>query len=187
MATAFATTSDLAARLGQAVPTGTTLARWQAALSDASTYLRSVIGAQVWPASTTTAVLFGDGGPWLRLPGAAVSVSSVTGTVVPSTYELIDGALYSESGWVGKLTVEYEVGLESAPDDLVAWACVVASQLLTAVDDLGSMSAAGVSAVAIDDYRKSWSQGESGIELPPRVVDMLRASYGTGAFVTGVR
>lgn len=189
--TAFATKADLAARLKRAVPTVASLeeSQWDEALDDASAFLRSVIGWQVYPQAEVSAVLFGGGGRWLPLPGGAVAVTSVTGDGAPSSWSLIDGALYGDSGgWFGKVTVAYTVGLEVAPEDLKAFTCVVASQVLAITADLGSLSATGVASVAIDDYRKAWSQGESaGLDLPARVMDQLRAAYGSGALTTGSR
>ena len=189
--TAFATKADLAARLKRAVPTVASLeeSQWDEALDDASAYLRAVIGWQVYPEATVTAAMFGSGGRWLSLPGGAMSVESVTGDGVPSEWSVIDGALYGDSGtWWGKVTVEYTVGLAAVPDDLKAFTCVVASQVLAVTADLGALSATGVASVAIDDYRKAWSQGESaGLDLPQRVEDRLRAAYGSGVLTTGVR
>ena len=189
--TAFATKADLAARLKRAVPTAASLeeSQWDAALDDASAFLRSIIGWQVYPSSTVSTVLFGYGTRWLPLPGGATSVTSVTGDGAPSEYTLIDGSLYGDSGlWFGKITVEYTIGVDTAPEDLVAFCCVVASQIISVTSDLGALSATGVASVAIDDYRKAWSQGESaGLDLPSRVVDQLRATYGSGALTTGAR
>ena len=189
--TAFATKADLAVRLKRAVPTAASLeeSQWDAALDDASAYLRGVIGWQVYPEATVTTVLFGSGGRWLSLPGGATSVASVTGDYVPSEWSVVDGALYGDSGtWWGKVTVEYTVGFAAAPDDLVAFCCVVASQVLAVTAELGALSATGVASVAIDDYRKAWSQGESaGLDLPQRVEDQIRSTYGAGAVTTGSR
>lgn len=189
--TAFATKAELAARLKRAVPTAASLeeSQWDEALDDASAYLRAVIGWQVFPQSEVSVVLFGRGSRWLPLPGGAVSVESATGDGVPSEWSVVDGSLYGDSGgWYGKVTVGYTVGYADVPDDLRAFTCVVASQVLAVTADLGALSATGVASVAIDDYRKAWSQGESaGLDLPQRVEDRLRAAYGSGALTTGVR
>lgn len=181
---AFATAADLAARLGQAAPTGTTLTQWNAALDDATEYLRSVIGWQVSPVAEVVLAVYGDGGASLVLPATAV-VSAVDGTYAPTGWEQTGNVLRATSGaFCGALTVTMTVGYETVPGDLKAWACVLASSRIKAVSDLGSLSAAGVAAVSIDDFRKSWSQGETGIELPERQCAQLRTRYGQTVFVT---
>lgn len=181
---AFATAADLAARLGSAVPTGTVLAQWNAALDDATEYLRSVIGWHVAPAALVEIPVYGDGRTSLALPATAV-VSAVAGDGAPTAWEQTGNVLRATSGaFCGPLTVTATLGYETAPGDLKAWACVLASSRVAAVRDLGSLSAAGVAAVSIDDFRKSWSQGETGIELPQRQCEQLRGRYGQTVYVT---
>lgn len=190
MAAAFATPEQLAARLGRAVwpPASVELVRVQELLGDASAHLRSVIGWQVSPpANVTTRVPYGTTS--LRLPGAPVTaVVSVVldGVAVPaSSYTLEEGYL---DGVPSGAVVTYTVGYATAPRDLVSWTCVLVSQALSALEDLGALGGGGVSSIAIDDFRKAWAEGGdgAGFVLPARVEDKLRAAYGSGgAFVTG--
>ena len=185
--TAFATAADLAARLGVATPTSTTLAQWNAALDDATEYLRAVIGWHVYPVSDAVEwSVVGDGGTTLTVPPSAV-VDTVTGDYAPTSWTQVGETLYAEDGaFSGVLTITADVGYSTCPALLKSFACVVASQILAVVTDLGAMSAFGVASVAIDDYRKAWSQGEpAGLDLPQRQVDLLRQRFGRSAYVTG--
>jgi hypothetical protein len=58
---------------------------------------------------------------------------------------------------------------------------------MDAVTKLGMLSSAGLSSVSIDDFKMAWANGGegSGYVLPDRVVEQLRASYGSSAYVTG--
>lgn len=195
MAAAFATPDQLAARLGRAVwPVGSVeLAQVQALLDDATAHLRELIGWQVSPAVAVSTFLRGSG-THLPLPGAPVTaISAVTsdGVTLPSSsYALEDGSLRWRSGSRPEVTVTYTVGYASPPPDLVSWTCVLASQALSAVAELGALGGGGVSSIAIDDFRKSWAEGgdRAGFALPARVEEKLRMRYGAGgAFVTGER
>ena len=66
-----------------------------------------------------------------------------------------------------------------------AWCCVLTSQALETVATLGSLGSAGVSSTRIDDYAVSFTAQGAGFTLPQHVVDLLRAKYGAGAYVTG--
>ena len=77
------------------------------------------------------------------------------------------------------------VGYETVPPELVAWACVLAADVLGSIEDLGALHSGGVSYVSIDDYRKGWQAGgdSSGFVLPKRVEDALRSRYGQSTHV----
>lgn len=184
----FATPEDLAARLGRAVwaPGSVERSQVQVLLADATAHLREVIGWQVSPAVTVTTRVPAGGDNVVRLPGVPVTaVTSITSggvTIAASTYELVDGAVEFTSGRPIGATITYTVGYTAPPPDLVSWTCVLASQALSAVADLGALGGGGVSTVAIDDFRKSWADGGdgAGFVLPARVEEKLRVRYGAG-------
>lgn len=185
---AFATAADLADRLGQDVPTGTTLLQWESLLADATAHLRGIIGWQVYPQAEVTQRFLYPTGTRLPLPGllASLPVPTVTiGGSASTDWSVIDGALYRAHGWYGDVEVTYTVGYADPPADLVSWCCVLASQMLASVTDLGSLASGDVSSVSIDDFRKAWASGgeSNGVSLPGRVEDALRARYGVAAFV----
>ena len=188
---AFATASDLATRLGRSFTADESI-QASALLEDATAYLRQVLGAHVSPQRTSTVRLRTTDVGHIQLPDPpVVSVTSVTigGTAVTG-WQLADGVLHGVRGWnlghPAEVGVTYVHGYTEAPEELRMWCCVLAAQMLANIDDLGALSADGVSAVRIDDYMKSWTSAP-GYGLPEHVIDRLRASYGGGAHVVGFR
>lgn len=194
-AAAFATPEELAVRLGRAVwaAGSVELAQVQTLLADATAHLREIIGWQVSPPVAVTTVIRGSGThlPLHGKPVTAITAVTADGvTLASSSYELEDGSLRWRSGGRSEVTVTYTVGYSAPPPDLVSWTCVLASQALSAVGELGALGAGGVSSIAIDDFRKSWADGGdgAGFVLPARVEEKLRERYGAGgAFVSGER
>lgn len=193
---AFASPEQLAARLGRDVwLPGLELTRVQELLLDASAHLRGVIGWQVYPPASVAFRIPRDGRRVVPLPGEPVTeISSVTSGDVAlpvGSYELIDGAIeFVNAVPAGRVVVNYTVGYPAAPRELTSWTCVLASQALSALEELGALGGGGVSSIAIDDFRKSWADGGdgAGFALPSRVEEKLRERYGAGgAFVTGER
>ena len=191
-APAFATAADLARRLGQELWTdGLELGRVDELLLDASDHLRGIVGWQVWPPTNVTERVPSTIASGLALPGAPVTaVTSVVlhGTTLPSSaYELHDGLLGFGGAWPSGAVVTYTVGYAEPPRELVKWTCVLTSQALSALEELGALGGGGVSSVAIDDFRKAWADGGdgAGFSLPARVEEKLRARFGTSVYVTG--
>lgn len=190
MVDAFAPPVDLADRLGR-VFTTKELTQVSLLLGDASTHLRSVIGWQVYPPVEVTVKSRQYGYEWLSLPGhPVIGVTSVTVDGVAVTdHELFDGALLRPAGWAGTVQVTYRVGYAAPPAQLATWSCVLASQALSMIEEVGTLGSGGVSSVAVDDYRKAWANGgeDNGYSLPRRVEEALRHEFATGAHVTGTR
>lgn len=180
----FATIDDLQDRLGRTLET-TERQVAEFALLDATAYLRGVIGAQVSPpAQVTVRDYLSAGEKWVHLPGSPiVSVESVTADGEDADYLHLDNAVKVRGHSL--IEVTYTVGYANVPDELKAWACVLAADVLASVDDLGSLHSGGVSYVSIDDYRKGWQSGgeNSGFNLPQRVADSLRSRYGSSTHV----
>lgn len=205
----FATPTDLAARLGRNL-TDAEVLQAPEFLADASAALRAEIGWQVYPATEVTVTLpavprhrEGDRNvQWwtasVYLPGKPIqSITSVTVPVVdlgqfpdagPFTipepwYSLIDGLLWLR--WSAEhVTVTYEVGYATAPDDLKAWTCVIAADQLARA----SMNVYGAvpATVGVDDFKIGYSLQQQAGELPVplRVLQRLRSTYGDTTFVT---
>ena len=196
----FADVSDLM-DAGAVVPSGKdgVAARL---LDDASAHIRSLIGQQVWPAGQSTITLWAASGPqWLDIPLVPlVSVDAVSVQDVP-TWPLSTPASpvpvqviqFDQAIRVcgpAKVLVTVTHGLSERPAELVSWACVLASQALSVVTELGALGSGQVASVALDDYRKSFVTDGSGRDpfgVPDGVVERWRASYGAGAFVTESR
>lgn len=194
MTSPFASAADLATRLKVAAFTGTALEQVNALLEDASAHLRDIIGWQVYPPATVTQQIRTDGTaalPLLGGPIVEVTDVSVDGVALADGFVLMDGRLrrgtgYSDAyGWVGTIDVNYTVGYEVPPPNLVAWTCVLASQALSTSNDLGALGSGEVSSLQLGpDYRIAWTQGEGAATLPQRVEDLLRTCYGSGVYVT---
>lgn len=186
----FASKLDLEARLGE--PVGND-AQAEAALADGAAYLRSLIGSPVFPQQQSTIKLRQPAGEsWLQIPVTplvsvdevriktwADSAGRVVETIVQDNYVQVYGPAVVE------LTITH--GYSEPPGDLLAWNCVLASQAMAAVDELGMLGGGGVSSVGIDDYRKTFSAGGAGVgySLPERVEADLRARYGQSSAVIG--
>lgn len=196
----FADLSDLLG-VGAAIPSGKegVAARL---LEDASAHIRSLIGQRVWPVGQSTITLWASSGPqWLDIPLVPlISVDSVTVQDIPtwpstsSSPVAVQAVQFDQSIRVcgpARVSVTVTHGFSEPPPDLVSWACVLASQALAIVVELGALSSGQVASVAIDDYRKSFvadsNASRDPFGVPDVVVDRWRASFGAGAFVTESR
>ena len=190
---AFATVADLEQRLGRSLSTQT--GQVQLLLEDATAYLRSVLGGQISPPSTVTVRTLAERGAWIRPPAYPASVVSVAVNGVPvvlDPFAVADAVFACPGCWFGSeqrlaVDVTYALGYTETPPDLVSWTCVLASQMLSALADTGSLSGSGVTSVSIDDFRKGWASDAAASVLPVPVLDRLRAAYGTAVFVTESR
>ncbi|WP_181272828.1 hypothetical protein [Brevibacterium oceani] len=180
----FATINDLESRLGRTLESGERQIA-EFALTDATAYLRGVIGAQVSPpAQVTVRDYLSAGEKWVHLPGSPiVSVESVTVDGEDADFLHLDNAVKVRGHSLVEVT--YTVGYATVPDELKAWACVLAADVLSSIDDLGALHSGGVAYVSIDDYRKGWQAGgdSSGFVLPQRVEDALKSRYGQSTHV----
>lgn len=180
----FATIEDLENRLGRTLEQSERQVA-EFALIDATSYLRGIVGNQVSPpAQVTVRDLLTGGERWVHLPGVPiVSVESVTIGGREVDYIHLDNAVKVRGQSL--VEVSYTFGYTTVPPELVAWACVLAADVLSSIEDLGSLHSGGVSYVSIDDYRKGWQAGgdTSGFTLPKRVEDSLRSRYGQSTHV----
>jgi len=184
--TGFATVANLQDRLKKTF-TGADIAWAQTLLDDASEHLRSVLGWQVYPAATVTVRTKANAGDFYRIPVQPVqSIGTVKVDGNTVTVDEFDGGIqFDDDQGIAEIT--FTAGYNSVPPVLRSWTCVLAAQAIDAVTKLGMLSSAGLSSVAIDDFKMAWADGGegSGYVLPDRVVEKLRESYGTTAYVTG--
>ena len=183
---AFATASDLAGRLNRTF-TAEEEAWVLLLLEDASTYLRDVIGLQVFPQSTATFTAWPSAGE-IVLPQQPVQV--VTSVKVGATaidYELRDGVVFVDTD--EQVTITFTYGYAVAPDGLKRWACVLASQAMMPVELNLGLTVGGLSSVALDDFKAAFADGgeSSGMTLSDRNIALLRRQYGTDVHVGGMR
>lgn len=185
MVAPFATATDLVARgwSGSA-----NAQRVEEALKNASTFLRGEIGWQVYPPAEVVSTSR-DWASSVRLAGAPIrQVRGVTAagvSVVESDYEL-DGNLLHLARGAGRVKVTYDVGYDSAPAELVAWTCILAADELARADDPDDTGGARPASESLADWRVTYSrrQQEGELPIPLRVLERLRATYGSTAFVT---
>lgn len=192
---ALATIQDLQARLGVTYAAGAETTRAQAALDDATAFLQGELG-QLIEAGTAT-VTFRHRGGVIRLPQQpvrAVTTVQING-VATTAFDFIDQELHLAARWgrsdfgdrtpYSDITVTFDYGYTVIPAELVAWTCVLASQLL-AVSEGGTLGRPSVQMEQIDDYSVTYVTDGSNMSLPQPALDRLRARYGAGAHVTGV-
>lgn len=184
----LATSADLTARGIDA----TDVTRTDALLRAASAIVREAAGAAI-SSETTTIVLSGCHGPWLRLPlGPVTGVSAVTRDGVALTdYRMVDGALWRQGGWwstaPGAISVTVEHGYAEVPDDVIDLVCNLVSFGLALAED---GSRAGIAYDRIDDAQTGYAQGEFAVNamedaLSERARRRLRERFGSGVHVTG--
>jgi len=187
---AFATVADLQART-KVTYAGADIDWVNTLLNDASAHLRDIIGWQVYPVSQVSYTTKLQAGMFHRFPqhpAASATVSYLdTSGPVPSAPAVFDGGYIPSKS--GIATVTLLVGYQLPPNSLTSWCCVLAAQVIDAVTKLGMLGNGGLSSVAIDDFKLTWSQsaenGLGGYTLPDRVVAQLRAAYGPTTYVTG--
>lgn len=179
MVDAFATADDLAARLNR-VFTVEEETWFTTLLEDASTYLRDLIGYDIYPQATSTYVAYPDGGR-IDLPQfPIISVDAVEREAVEIDYTYRPGYLTVDGDDATDVTFTY--GYETAPPELVRLTCVLVSQSLLTLENSLGLTAGGLSSVALDDFKMAWADGgaASGMVLPPIQEQQVRRSFGKG-------
>jgi hypothetical protein len=183
---AFATYTDLEARLNREFtveerPWITTL------LEDASTYLRDLIGFQVFPQSAVTFSAWPSAGEVVlpQQPVQAVTSVTVGGTAVD--FEVRDGVVYVDTD--DEVTIAFTYGYALPPEGLKRWACVLVSQALVPLELNLGLTVGGLSSVALDDFRAAFADGGegTGMSLSDRNIALIRQQYANGVHVGGSR
>lgn len=187
MAEPFTTAQELGLRLKRTFDTDTTSAVNEM-LQDASAYLRDVIGQQVYPQvqATITRRLHCAGRILLpQLPVISVGSATLNETAFTPDPDYLP---YVDVCGGGKVKITFTYGYATTPDSLIQWTCVLASQALAAVEELGMIGTGNVASFSIDDYRKAWGSGATnggtGFDLPQHVIDQLRNAYGMSAYTS---
>lgn len=193
---AFAQSSDLETRLGVTFTSGQ-VAQADQLLEDASEHLRSIIGQSVYPAVTVSFDVWVTPGE-RDVPVPFVPVASITSVTINSVVvqaSLVDGrillALPAVPPSAGlycdpvAVTVVAVVGVPTVPVELVSWTCVLASQVLSTIEELGGLGSGEVTSLKIDDYGKGFTSNAGVFAVPDRVADRLRAKFGGGSYVIG--
>lgn len=171
----------------------TDTARVAAALDTVSASIRDAAGCAISRITATIKVT--PDGHHLPLPGPVLSVDSVRlGDVLVTDYYEDDYGLARPSGWgclAGqRAAVTLTWGLDPVPADIVDLACNLATAQLNHLAE-GGGSTAGLSSVAIDDGRESYTEEAAGHVSPAFLPDATRQwlarRFGSGVTVVGSR
>lgn len=183
--TSFATVDDLTDR-GATLAVSDLVA--QQILDDAAEHLQGIVGPIASPATQSSVSLYiGRGPQWVRVPmHPVVSIDSVTIDGISQRYRRVGDSI--RVCGPGELVITATHGFATIPGELVSWACVIASQVLSTLKELGSLGAGEVSSIGIDDYRKAFKQvaDRGAFAVPEQAAARLAARYGGGASTTGV-
>lgn len=176
---AFATQNDVAVTLNR-----TFSADEQAWVDElcgqASTYLQSVIGQEVYPKATATFMDWPDAGrvDLPQFPIVSIDAVQRDGVDVPFDYRpgfvLVSGD--------DPVDVTFTYGYSKVPDELRRLTVVLVSQSLTALELGLGVTVGGLSSVALDDFRAAFADGgeSTGMVLPSVQRDHVRAQFGRG-------
>jgi hypothetical protein len=184
--TAFATSDDLAVRLNRTFTSAEE--EWVTALlEDAADYMRGVMLSQVYPATQSTYTAYPVGGR-VDLPQNFVqSVDAVERDGEAVEYTRRQDSVLVDCDEAVEVTFTY--GLAAAPRDLIAMNCTLVSQMMQTVTLGLGLSGAGLSSVAIDDFRAGFADGGAGtgMSLTPHATNYLVSKYGRSAWVVDTR
>lgn len=165
-----------------------------AALDSASEAVRDAAGSPI--VATTATISLPAPSPcnqWLDLPGpvSAVALVEVDGEAF-TDYVRQGSSLWARGGWRTtwepvNVDVTLTFGLAEVPADVVNLVCDLAQASLLQEAPVP----AGVTSIAIDDYRESYATGAdaqvSVFEIPERTRAWLRQRFGATAFVVRER
>jgi hypothetical protein len=184
--TAFASASDLEARLGRTFSSPEE-EQVTVLLEDAAALMRGVMRNQVYPATQATYVAYPSGGRVDLPQDFVVSVDAVEREGVEIEYTRREDSVIVDCDEAVDITFTY--GLDAAPADLVGINCaIVSNALLTTGAGLG-LTAGGLSSVAIDDFRAAFADGGSsaGMTITPHLREYLVSRYGRAAWVVDTK
>jgi hypothetical protein len=176
---AFTSSDEVATRLKRTFTSAED--EWVTALLvDASAYLRSVIGQDVYPTTTSTFTAWPDAGR-VDLPQyPVVSVDAVERDSEAVDYTYRPGYLTVDCD--DPVDVTFTWGVATAPEILVSLAAVLVSQAILAVETGSGLTFGGLSSIALDDFRAAFAEGgaASGMVLPEPQQKLIRRQFGRG-------
>lgn len=177
---AFATADELGKTLNREFGAGVETEWINGLLADASAHLRSVIGQEVFPTTTSEYVAYPSGGriDLPQWPVVAVVTVKRDGAAIDHTYR--PGFIMVSSDEPCDVTFTW--GYASAPPELKRLACVLVSQALLPLENNLGLTAGGLSSVAIDDFKLAWADAgaSSGMTLTQHSENAIRRQFGQG-------
>lgn len=178
---AFATVDQLASSLGVDVPSDDLiLGRWNDALTDASGYLRTVIGQPITAGTAELDVTTdrnGEADLWL-VP--ITSITSITDldlnlTVNTDHWNLDGQRLCLPRGRV-KYRVALNYGYDPIPTEIIRWTKVLACAQIQ-VSASGNLGLDNVTSLAVDDGKVTYTEAMA-VSLPEASAQWLKATFG---------
>lgn len=177
---AFATAAELGKKLNRTFTSGAETEWIDELLADASDHLRSVIGQQVYPQTTSEYVAYPSGGRVDLPQWPVVEVVSVKrgGATLPHTYR--PGFLMVAGDEPCDVTFTW--GYAEVPNELKRLACVLVSSTLLPLEQELGLTAGGLSSVAIDDFKLAWADAgeQSGMALTTHAEESIQKQFGQG-------
>ena len=177
---AFATAAELGKKLNRTFTPGAETEWIDELLADASDHLRTVIGQQVYPVTTSEYVAYPSGGRVDLPQWPVVEVVSVErdGAAIDYTYR---------PGFVmvagdDPCDVTFTWGYSAVPPELKRLACVLVSSALLPLEQKLGLTAGGLSSVAIDDFKLAWADAgeQSGMTLTTHAEAAIKQQFGQG-------
>lgn len=178
---AFATAAELGKRLNRTFEPGAETEWIDELLADASDYLRSVIGQEVYPVTTSTFVAYPSAGRVDLPQWPVVEVVTVTRDGVELGHTYRPGFIMVRGD--SPCDVTFTWGYATVPNELKRLACVLVSSALLPLENQLGLTAGGLSSVAIDDFKMAWADaGErSGMSLTVHAEAAIRKQFGQGS------
>lgn len=176
---AFATAAELAARLQRTFTTDE-VAWVDELLEDATGFLQSVIGQEVYPQRAVTFVAYPSAGRVDLPQWPVVSVDAVERDGVAIEYTYRPGFLMVAGD--DPVDVTYTFGYPTVPRELARLTCVLVSQVMLTVEAKLGLTAGGLSSVALDDFKLAFADAGamSGMSLTPHAEAAVRRQFGQG-------
>lgn len=151
-------------------------------LQDASTYLRGIIGQNVYPRTESEYTDYPTAGR-IDLPQfPVIEITSVQRDNVDVDYTYRPG--YITVTGDDPVDITYTWGYATAPDELKRLTCVLVSGALLTLEQSIGLTAGGLSSVQLDDFKLAWADAgaSSGMVLPDIQAAAVKAQFGKGGF-----
>lgn len=177
---AFATAAELGKKLNRTFAAGAETEWIDELLADASDHLRSVIGQQVFPQTTSEYTAYPSGGRVDLPQWPVVGVVSVKRDGATLDHKYRPGFIMVAGD--EPCDVEFTWGYSTVPNELKRLACVLVSSALLPLEQKLGLTAGGLSSVAIDDFKLAWADAgeQSGMALTKHAEESIRKQFGQG-------
>lgn len=177
--TAFATRAELSLLTGRVFTTEQE-PQIDALLEAASSYLRGIIGQDVYPTTTSTYTAYPSGGREDLPQWPVVSVDAVERDAVEIDYTYRPGFVLVDGD--DPVDITFTWGYTTAPAELSRLTIVLVGQALTTLEMGLGLSVGGLSSVSIDDFKAAFADGgaDSGMSLTVHAERSVQKMFSQG-------